>query len=251
MRTPLKKDFYHILQVDPSAEQEVIEAAYRRLAKKFHPDKDPSPKATLRMQEINEAYTTLQDPAKRAEYDSEHGNRDRDFATEATIKGEDSAHGGYKQQTQEGAKEHPIGREPGFQADQDHPSKVQTSSPINQKTTIQRSRIILFSVIVILITLLIFIFSTRSVALISQGNESPPSLAAATLATSYNPTNTTLRTKPTLADKLVSAAQCTVVSSQPTPDSTERSLFPAVSDVDWIQGPDTAAVTFVEYSDFQ
>ena len=46
-------------------------------------------------------------------------------------------------------------------------------------------------------------------------------------------------------------AKCTVASSQPTPDSTEQSLFPAVSDVDWIQGSDTAAVTFIEYSDFQ
>lgn len=46
-------------------------------------------------------------------------------------------------------------------------------------------------------------------------------------------------------------AKCAVVSSRITPDATEQALFPAVSDSDWSQGPDTAAVTFIEYSDFQ
>ncbi|MDX2051993.1 MAG: DnaJ domain-containing protein [Polyangiaceae bacterium] len=60
---------YKILQVDPSAEREVIEAAYRRLASKYHPDKDPSPDATARMKELNGAYEVLKDPERRAEYD--------------------------------------------------------------------------------------------------------------------------------------------------------------------------------------
>jgi protein-disulfide isomerase len=49
----------------------------------------------------------------------------------------------------------------------------------------------------------------------------------------------------------VAAAACTVVSPQPTPGPTEQSLFPPVSADDWILGPDTAAVTIIEYSDFQ
>ena len=44
---------------------------------------------------------------------------------------------------------------------------------------------------------------------------------------------------------------CTVVSHQPTPGPTEQSLFPPVSDADWTYGPDDAAVTFIEYGDFQ
>jgi hypothetical protein len=44
---------------------------------------------------------------------------------------------------------------------------------------------------------------------------------------------------------------CTVVSPQPTPGPTEQSIFPPVSDKDWIQGPGTAHVTLLEYSDFQ
>ena len=46
------------------------------------------------------------------------------------------------------------------------------------------------------------------------------------------------------------AANCTVVSIIPTPGPTEQSLFPPVGAGDWTQGPDTADVTFTEYSDF-
>lgn len=63
------KDFYKILQVDPAADPEVIAAAYKRLSLKYHPDTNPSPQATERMQEINEAYQVLKDPARRAYYD--------------------------------------------------------------------------------------------------------------------------------------------------------------------------------------
>lgn len=67
------KDYYKILQVDPSAEPEVIASVYKRLAQKYHPDKNKSPSATRRMQEINEAYEVLSDPVKRAQYDSGNG----------------------------------------------------------------------------------------------------------------------------------------------------------------------------------
>ena len=60
---------YEILQVSPNAEQEVIEAAYRRLARKYHPDMSSDRGATIRMQEINWAYGILRDTAKRAEHD--------------------------------------------------------------------------------------------------------------------------------------------------------------------------------------
>ena len=62
-------DYYHILQVDPSADTHTINAAYRRLAQEYHPDLNKSPDATLRMQEINAAYSVLSDPLKRAKYD--------------------------------------------------------------------------------------------------------------------------------------------------------------------------------------
>ncbi|MBI2906414.1 MAG: J domain-containing protein [Chloroflexi bacterium] len=63
-------DYYAILQVHPRAEKEVIEAAYRRLATKYHPDRNSSPEATRRMKEINAAYEVLSDPEKRRWYDA-------------------------------------------------------------------------------------------------------------------------------------------------------------------------------------
>lgn len=44
---------------------------------------------------------------------------------------------------------------------------------------------------------------------------------------------------------------CTVVSPRPTPGPTEQSLFPPISEKDWVEGPDSAYVTILEYSDFQ
>ena len=62
-----QKDYYLILQVQPSAEPEVIQAAYRRLARKHHPDIENSD--ATQMQELNEAYEVLSSPDRRAAYD--------------------------------------------------------------------------------------------------------------------------------------------------------------------------------------
>jgi hypothetical protein len=67
------KDYYDILQVSRNAEQEVIEAAYRRLARKYHPDVYSGSDAGDRMRELNEAHEVLGDPRRRAEYDAELG----------------------------------------------------------------------------------------------------------------------------------------------------------------------------------
>lgn len=63
-------DYYRLLQVNPEADPEVIEAAYRQLAKKYHPDVSQADGATKLMQEINEAYDTLRDPSRRATYNA-------------------------------------------------------------------------------------------------------------------------------------------------------------------------------------
>ena len=61
-------DYYAVLQVDPQAEKEVIQAAYRRLAAKYYPDVDPSLGASERMKLLNAAYEVLSDPEKRKAY---------------------------------------------------------------------------------------------------------------------------------------------------------------------------------------
>jgi curved DNA-binding protein CbpA len=62
-------DPYKILQVDPEAEDEVIAAAYRRLARKYHPDTATGPEALGRMEAINAAWEVLGNPARRAAHD--------------------------------------------------------------------------------------------------------------------------------------------------------------------------------------
>jgi curved DNA-binding protein CbpA len=61
-------DPYKVLQVDPEAEDEVIQAAYRRLAQKYHPDV-AGPEGADRMTSINVAWELLRDPARRAAHD--------------------------------------------------------------------------------------------------------------------------------------------------------------------------------------
>ena len=66
-------DCYGILQVHPKAEKEVIDAAYRKLAAKYHPDVSQVSDASERMKQINTAYEVLSDPVKRAAYDAAWG----------------------------------------------------------------------------------------------------------------------------------------------------------------------------------
>jgi molecular chaperone DnaJ len=65
-----KRDYYEILGVDRSADMEEIKKAYRKLALKFHPDRNPQDKAAEeKFKELGEAYEALSDPQSRAAYD--------------------------------------------------------------------------------------------------------------------------------------------------------------------------------------
>ncbi|HEY2967610.1 MAG TPA: DnaJ C-terminal domain-containing protein [Casimicrobiaceae bacterium] len=63
------KDYYAILGVDRGASAEDIKKAYRKLARKYHPDVSKEPDAEEKFKEMAEAYETLKDPEKRAAYD--------------------------------------------------------------------------------------------------------------------------------------------------------------------------------------
>jgi len=68
--TTESKDYYRILGISKNASQDEIKKAYRKLARKYHPDLNPGDKtAEQKFKEINEAYSVLSDEKKRAEYD--------------------------------------------------------------------------------------------------------------------------------------------------------------------------------------
>jgi len=64
-----RRDYYEILGVSRSATQEEIKRAYRRLAKQFHPDRNPDPQAEKTFKEVQQAYQVLSQPEKRSQYD--------------------------------------------------------------------------------------------------------------------------------------------------------------------------------------
>ena len=76
-------DHYKTLQVDSEAEDEVIQAAYRRLARKYHPDLADSPEAAARMSAINAAWELIGDPQARRAFDTKRAYATA-RATEAT-----------------------------------------------------------------------------------------------------------------------------------------------------------------------
>jgi hypothetical protein len=63
------RTYYQVLQVDPLADPEVVDAAFRRLAIKYHPDTSSDPGSAAKMRELLTAREILSDPARRAAYD--------------------------------------------------------------------------------------------------------------------------------------------------------------------------------------
>src|SRR5437764_15295551 len=69
-----RPDYYKTLGVDKKASAEEIKKAYRKLARRYHPDRNPDDKqAESRFKEISQAYDVLGDPEKRKQYDSGTG----------------------------------------------------------------------------------------------------------------------------------------------------------------------------------
>jgi len=100
-------DPYKILQVDPEAEDEVIEAAYKRLARKYHPDVSPDPASVERMVRINQAWEMLRDATRRAAVDRARTRANGTSARVAAADGKANAASRHQQ---------PVGTSPGRRA---------------------------------------------------------------------------------------------------------------------------------------
>ncbi|XP_010490571.1 PREDICTED: dnaJ homolog subfamily B member 1 [Camelina sativa] len=90
-------DYYKVLEVDRSANDDELKKAYRKLAMKWHPDKNPNNKkeAEAKFKEISEAYDVLSDPQKRAIYDQ--------YGEEGLNQGPPPGSGGYSGESDAGA----------------------------------------------------------------------------------------------------------------------------------------------------
>lgn len=84
-----QRDYYEVLGVERDADAKTIKNAFRKLALKFHPDRNKSPEAEERFKEIAEAYAILSDPKKRAQYDSGGFAGVADFSAEDLFGGID------------------------------------------------------------------------------------------------------------------------------------------------------------------
>lgn len=82
-----QRDYYEVLGVPRDADQKTIKDAFRKLALKYHPDRNKSPDAEEKFKEIAESYAILSDPKKRAKYDSSGFEGVADFSTEDLFSG--------------------------------------------------------------------------------------------------------------------------------------------------------------------
>ena len=75
------KDYYHIMGVAKDATEKDIKMAYRRLARKYHPDLNKEPHAEEKFKELGEAYEVLRDPSKRKIYDEHEAQQKAGFSS--------------------------------------------------------------------------------------------------------------------------------------------------------------------------
>jgi len=132
-----QQDYYEILESQPKASPEMLRAAYKRLAFRYHPDHCKDSQATLHMQLLNEAYEILSNPEKRAQYDYQREAPAPETTAEVIITPEPV------DQEQEGESEPPV---------QPSPKKRRTWTP--EDSAWMRNQLAVIAWLLVLVTLL-------------------------------------------------------------------------------------------------
>ncbi|KON32904.1 MAG: molecular chaperone DnaJ [miscellaneous Crenarchaeota group-6 archaeon AD8-1] len=87
---PEKRDYYEVLGIEKTASKDEIKDVYRKLAMKYHPDRNKAPEAEDKFKEISEAYAVLSDDNKRRQYDTlGHAGFDQRYTSEDIFRGAD------------------------------------------------------------------------------------------------------------------------------------------------------------------
>ena len=100
------------------------------------------------------------------------------------------------------------------------------------------------------IIIVLILASLALTGCLPEAQATPTATANATATSASRPAPTVVLNVPTQTNLLPDSG-CTVISTKPTPGPTAASIFPPVSDTDWVKGPASAKVTIIEYSDFQ
>ena len=132
LRRKPEVDYYKVLQVDSEAEPEVIEAAYRALSKKYHPDLNRAADAMDRMSQINSAYNILSNPSKRRDYNSLRGNSGNRTAVSPATASSSSSNSNY---WSSGNAPKPAGNNPSHASPSQGAAKPGPNSSVRQTST--------------------------------------------------------------------------------------------------------------------
>ncbi|HEV2528291.1 MAG TPA: DnaJ domain-containing protein [Thermomicrobiales bacterium] len=124
-----RRTAYQVLQVDPSADQDVIEAAFKRLALKAHPDRNEGPEAQHRMRELTAARDLLGNPVRRQQYDRSIGIVRPASAYQPDDVPKSRPSPGQDQARRDPAPQRPAARQPAH-PDRDQPKTRADSRPV-------------------------------------------------------------------------------------------------------------------------